>query len=97
MVFASLNGTSATLTKLFEKCGMEYSNVSVDQRNEFDKKRVEDGDYGVREDRKGIRKVKLRAICKKQDGFQHLEGVQYQSALFYDKPPSGHKDVFKTS
>ena len=65
-MFAFLNGTCATLTKLFEKCGMEYSNVSVDQWNEFDKKRVEEDIYRVREDRKGIRKVKLRAICKKQ-------------------------------
>ena len=60
-MFASLNGICATLTKLFEKCGMEYSNVSVDQWNEFDKKRVEDGDYRVREDRKVIRKVKLES------------------------------------
>ena len=65
---------------------MEYSNVSVDQWNEFDKERVEDGGDRVREDRKVVRKVKWRAICKKQDGFKHLEGVQYQSASFHYKP-----------
>ena len=55
---------------------------------------IQRGYYTAGKDRKEQKKVRKRALVKKQDAFQYLEGIQYQSQAFYqisDQGTSGGK------
>ena len=47
------------------------------------------GNYAASKDRKEQRKMRKQALVKKQDAFQQLEGVQYQSQTFYEISDQG--------
>ena len=46
--------------------------------------RVYKGNYAAIQDWKEQKKMRKWSLVKKQDAFQHLEGVQYQSQAFYE-------------
>ena len=72
------SGLEYTLSKLFEKTSIPYNYNMVAEWHMLDKERVFVGDYTARDNIKLRRKLKKRANVKKQDAFQHLEGIQYK-------------------
>ena len=77
------NGYAYLLSQLLEQCNLNYSYESIKRWQFLDMERVRDADYRSQEDRKVQRKIQRRIRCKKQDGFKHLEGMQYKSQHFH--------------
>ena len=81
------NGMEETFTNVFQAADIEISETMQNQWTLIDHKRIKQSDYVAREDRKLKRKLRKRALIKRQDAFQHIEGVQYQSQSFYSSTP----------
>lgn len=82
------SGYYYTLSRLFEKCGIQVSDFQKLSWQNLDKQRQRTSDYKQRDEVKLRRKKTRRAKCKKQDAFLHEEGTQYKSGHFYvsEKP-----------
>ena len=77
------DGYATTMEEMFQKCGLLCLQDSIKRWESLDNERVETGNYRDQDIRKEVRRKKRRQICKKQDGFKHIEGVQYASEQFH--------------
>ncbi|XP_057304114.1 uncharacterized protein LOC130641359 [Hydractinia symbiolongicarpus] len=76
------SGINYTLTSLFKKCSLQYTETMSNKWKAIDNERIKNAEYKNQETVKLRRKEKKRSRCKKQDAFQRQEGTQYKSGAF---------------
>ena len=82
-------GMQYTYSNLIEMAGIDTTYTMLQKWAKINMYRVYNGNYAASKDRKEQRNMRKRVQIKKQDAFQHLEGVQYQSQSFYEKGDQG--------
>ena len=65
--------------------GLSFTECSLQQWQNIDNERIENGDYMCRPITKQQRKHRKISEIKNQNAFQHTEGPQYNSATFNNK------------
>lgn len=79
------NGLEDTVAKLLTAMELPVSSSMLRDLEMIDRKRMQQSDYKADPVTKQHRKKLKRDKCKKQDAFQHQEGVMYSSQGFYTK------------
>ena len=79
------NGLKDTVAKLLTAMELPVSSSMLRELEMIDGKRIQQSDYKADLVTKQRRKKLKRDKCKKQDAFQHQEGVMYSSQGFYTK------------
>ena len=79
------NGLEDTVAKLLTAMELPVSSSMLRDLEMIDRKRMQQSDYKADPVTKQRRKKLKRDKCKKQDAFQHQEGVMYSSQGFYTK------------
>ena len=75
-------GMVYTMVEIHNACNFEISPGQIAIWANIDKTRIRVGDYRMAEEQKIKRRIKRGLRCKKQDAFQHKEGIQYKSNSF---------------
>ena len=79
------NGLEDTVAKLLTAMELPVSSSMLIDLEMIDRKHMQQSDYKADPVTKQHRKKLKRDKCKKQDAFQHQEGVMYSSQGFYTK------------
>lgn len=77
------NGLKDTVVKLLSAMDLPLNSDMLRDLEMIDRKRMQESDYKTNLETKKWRKKLKREKCKKQDAFQHQEGVMYSSQSFY--------------
>ena len=77
------NGLQDTVSKLLTAMDLSENSSMLRELGMIDRKRMRESDYKTDPVTKKRRKKLKRDKCKKQDAFQHQEGVMYSSQGFY--------------
>ena len=78
------DGFEMTLSEIFKQLKISSSAHQHDLWRSIDEDRIKYVQYGNSEKRKKHRKIMRRKRCKRQDAFQHAEGMRhYESNKFY--------------
>lgn len=77
------NGLKDTVAKLLAAMDLPVNSSMLRVLEMIDRKRMQESDYKTGPVTKKRRKKLKSDKCKKQDAFQHQEGVMYSSQAFY--------------